>query len=345
MRTSEPIVPEPAVPTRLAPSPAHADGTASDQTIERQALALLTGGLPLIGGDRPWRDGVPGAGAGAAAWIESLDLRLAISIAETLLDARVAPAHPVIARTIDRIARRFPAEDGAPRRIAVRFCDLEGDERALADALRLFARLSRRDWISAHIAPPLAVLLTYAEADGTIPSWALPDDATPETLETIACLAHALACWDARRFLGMIVAAARWVADRQRPDGSWPSARADDGDHASWKALRLLGAAMPNHPVVAGAARQLRARQHPGAGWGANGSEPHATALAILALRAARTDMPEPLCASARAILAGAARGWSDPSGAQAAMPIDTFRTAMFVLKAWQALQPPASPR
>lgn len=339
--------------TATAPPAALSAGTASDQAIEGQALAVLIGAASRAIAAAPPPNGTRADGSVSIALREPLGLSLAAMTAETLLNAGVEPRHPVIKGAVDRIVARFPAKDGTLRRTATNFADVACDGRALAHAMRLFVRLGRRDLIAAHCEPPLAVLLAYAEADGVIPAWSLPDDSSSEAVETIAGLVHALAVWDARRFLGMIVAGARWVAERQQPDGSWRSA--DDGYYGSWQALRLLGAAMPNHPAVARAAQHLHDRRQPGAGWGTNGSDLRSTALALLALRATRADLPEDLLTSARAVLAAGMRAWLAPaplslapslSGGRTAPEIDgSVVTALWVLKACQALQPAHPPR
>jgi len=220
----------------------------------------------------------------------------------------------------------------------------------IAQAMLLLARVGRRDLIAAHCAPPIAILLAYAEADGAIPAWALPERASPDAVAAIAGLVYGLARWDARRFLGMIVAGARWVAERQQPDGGWCPATEGDGLYCSWQALRLLGAVMPNHPAVGRAARFLHEQRHGGGGWGARGREPLTTALAVLALAATRTALPSALPGQVRPLLAPGPTGWpaslfprSSPATRSTAMGTDGGSpavTALFALKASEALEP-----
>lgn len=272
-----------------------------------------------------------------------------ILIADALLDTDVDARHPVIQATLRQIARRRAA-DQARKSEPDRYYDLSGDVGELAQMLLLFARLSRRDLIAAHCSRPLAILLAYAEADGVLPTWVLPNNAAAEAVETVASLVYALARWDARRFLGMIVAGARWVADRQQPDGSWCSAAGVDPYHGTWLALRLLGAVMPNHPAVARGTGFLHESRRPGHGWGHDGTDPLATALAVLALRATRTDLPHALPSDARAILMPGREGWQGRpllrfARTATGLPVLVDHgcstvTALFALKASDALEP-----
>ncbi|WP_218017568.1 hypothetical protein [Sphingomonas pituitosa] len=315
------------------------------ERIARRAVAEL-----LEGGARPIEE-APHRGLGGDALpvatmrADAGGLFVDTMIADALLDAGVEPQHPRIARTIHAILQRYPAEDTARAGVATRLRDAPDDVAALAQALLLLARLGRRDLIVAHCTPPLAILLAYAEADGAIPAWALPDDASPEAVEAIASLVYGLARWDARRFLGMVVAGARWVAERQQPDGRWAGG---DGLYGSWQALRLLGAVMPNHPAVARAAGFLHDSRRADGGWGVDGSDPLTTALAALALVATRTAIPEGLPEQVRALLAPGRSGWpasAFPRPARAALgtparvdPGSPAVTALFALKASEAL-------
>ncbi|GAA0750412.1 hypothetical protein CA233_11370 [Sphingomonas sp. ABOLD] len=290
------------------------------------------------------------ATAPALDLVGARDLFVQILIADALLDIDVGAQHPVIETVVREVVRHRRAADRARQTSADRYYDLSGDVGELAQILLLFARLSRRDLIAAHCAPPLAVLLAYAEADGVLPTWVLPNNAAPDAVETVASLVFGLARWDARRFLGMIVAGARWIADRQQPDGSWGSAAGIDPYHGTWLTLRLLGAVMPNHPAVARGARFLHTSRRPGRGWGVDGADPLATALAVLALRASRTALPPELAGEARAILAPGAAGWQARpllrfARTAAGLPVlvdhgSSATTALFALKASTALEP-----
>lgn len=226
------------------------------------------------------------ADGGVAIGVQAPSMFVQALVAETLIEMD-AVAHRVrIERTLARIARacggrRHAARSPYPERPA-----FPPDAAELAQLLLLFVRAGRRDLIAAHCAPPLAAVLPYAEADGAIPNWLLPPpgrDPAPSH-GAIADLLHALARWDARRFLGLIVAGTHWVAARQQPDGGWPTDPGTERTYASWRALRLLGAVMPNHPAVQRGVTFLLASRIPEGGWGS----PLATACALLALVAAR---------------------------------------------------------
>lgn len=333
-----------------SPLPSLAQGGASlRETIARRAVADLLDGAPPPPAAIPRRH-MP-AHKVASIDPEAAELRVDMLIADALLDAGIAPRHPRIARAVRRIVQQYPADPGERMR---GLYDRSRDVAGLAQAMLLLARLGRRDVIAAHCAPPLAVVLTYAEADGAIPAWALPDTPSPAEVEAIAGLVHALARWDARRFLGMIVAGARWVADRQQPDGSWSPPSGGERLHSCWQALRLLGAVMPNHPAVARAARFLHDSRNGDGGWGADGSAPLPTALAVLALAASRTALPEAFPAQVRPLLAPGRSGWpasrfphgpaADSASAMRAAPGSPVVTALFALKASEALAP-HSPR
>jgi len=318
-------------------------------TIATSALAVLLESPPQDNDEALHGRSSTGAASLAAPRSDVRDIFARTLIADALLDADIDTRSPVIDRTIQAIVRHrraLPAgEQPAPL-----LCDLTSGAGELAQILLLFVRLGRRDLIATHCAPPLAVLLAYAEADGVIPNWILPETASAEDLETIASLVYALARWDARRFLGMIVAGARWVAARQRPDGSWASASGPDPYHGTWLALRLLGAVMPNHPAVPRAARFLNESRRPGSGWGADGSDPLATALGLLALLATRTALPDDLPNDALAVLATGTHGWPAPPFLRLErgrdgepIPVDhgsASMTALFALKAILALPP-----
>lgn len=330
-----------AISYRPAPSPA-ARAASLREAIARRAIAeLLDGAVGPQRGmahvDPPARDDAP-------------DLLVDMLIADALLDAGVAPRHPRIARTVHRIVQRYPADQGEHTRRITGLADPAGDAADLAQAMLLLARLGERDRIAAHCAPPLAILLTYAEADGAIPAWALPDAPSPADVEAIARLVYALARWDARRFLGMVVAGAHWVADRQAPDGSWCPPPGGETLHSCWQALRLLGAVMPNHPAVARGARFLHDSRRADGGWGAGATTPLSTALAVLALVATRTALPEALPDEVRPLLAPGRSGWpasslprtmgSAGSAAHCGDQGSSVVTALFALKASEALAP-----
>ncbi|WP_294254048.1 hypothetical protein [uncultured Sphingomonas sp.] len=329
-------------------APVPAESAASHAAIVARAVAML-GRVGADGAATPF----PGRGGDVQApsldAVRTLDLFVQILIADALLDADIDARHPAIVATVRQILRHRRAADPAQRGETDRYHDITGEVGELAQILLLFARLSRRDLIATHCAPPLAVLLAYAEADGVLPTWVLPNNAAPDAVETVASLVYALARWDARRFLGMIVAGARWVADRQQADGSWASAAGIDPYHGTWLALRLLGAVMPNHPAVACGARFLHASRHPGLGWGMDGADPLATALAVLALRATRTELPRALAGEARAVLMPGAEGWQARpllrfARTATGLPVlvdhgSSAVTALFALKASEALE------
>jgi hypothetical protein len=325
------------------------DALTAHAAIVSRATALLlafaveeTREVPLLGDARV-------GPAPAPDLLGTRDLFARILVADALLDMDLDARHPAIETTVQRIVRHRRAVDRARPAGADRYDDLSGDVDELAQILLLFARLSRRDLIAAHCAPPLAVLLAYAEADGVLPGWVLPNSAAPDAVETVASLVYALARWDARRFLGMIVAGARWVADRQQPDGGWAAAEGADPLYGTWLALRLLGAVMPNHPAVARGAQFLHATRRAGRGWGVDGDNPLATALAVLALRASRTELPQALASEARAVLLPDAQGWpARPllrfARTDAGLPMlvdhgGSAVTALFALKASEALE------
>ncbi|SFJ66656.1 Squalene-hopene cyclase C-terminal domain-containing protein [Sphingomonas sp. NFR04] len=344
--TRHPHHPAAPLPATGRAAPSIPDATAAHAAIVARAVPLLErAGLEGDTAPAPHDGPTPALDA-----VRTRDLFVQILIADALLDADLDARHPVIETTVRQIVRHRQAADRARRAGADRYHDLSGDVDELAQILLLFARLSRRDLIAAHCAPPLAVLLAYAEADGVLPTWVLPNNDAADAVETVATLVYALARWDARRFLGMIVAAARWVADRQQPDGSWASAAGIDPHHGTWLALRLLGAVMPNHPAVARGARFLHANRSAGSGWGCEGTDPLATALAVLALRATRTELPHGLVREARAILTPGAEGWQARpllrfTRTATGLPVlvdhgSSAVTALFALKASEALEP-----
>lgn len=277
------------------------------------------------------------------------DLFVQMQVADALLDAGIEPQHACFTSTIEAIVRHGRHGDGG---------HLRTDDWSRADTLAelaqillLFARLGRHDLIAAQCEPPLAVLLAYAEADGVIPDWILPEAGSAKAVETVAALVYALARWDARRFLGMVVAGARWVACHQQPDGSWASAMGPDPYHGTWQALRLLGAVMPNHPAVMRGVAFLHAQRRPLGGWGAEGTDPLATALALLGLVASRVALPDGAAENALAVLAPSAAGWSAQPFLRHGRVRDTppalidhgspLLTALFALKAAHALPVP----
>ncbi|WP_313536863.1 hypothetical protein [Sphingomonas sp.] len=288
---------------------AGSDALTAHAAIVSRAQALLLAFAVEETRNAPLMAGTQSAPAPAPDIPGTRDLFARILVADALLDRDLDARHPAIETTIRQIVRHRRAVDRARPAGADRYHDLSGDVDELAQILLLFARLSRRDLIATHCAPPLAVLLAYAEADGVLPTWILLSNTAPDTAETVASLVYALARWDARRFLGMIVAGARWVADRQQPDGSWAAVGADPL-YGTWLALRLLGAVMPNHPAVSRGARFLHSIRRGGLGWGADGDNPLATALAVLALKATRIELPPGLATEAHAVLAPVAGGW-----------------------------------
>lgn len=86
--------------------------------------------------------------------------------------------------------------------------------------------------------------------------------------------------------------AAAWVADRQSPDGSWESTWYVGPFYGTYVCTRFL-AATGNATACARAAAFLRAAQRVDGGWGAEGSDSLATALALLAMIACRIERTE----------------------------------------------------
>jgi hypothetical protein len=351
-------VPSPGVPHAGSPPPGSApaldrdagsDALTAHAAIVSRAEALLLASPGAEFREAPLLGGAQVGATQAQDIVRSGDLFAPILVADALLDMDLDARHPAIEATVQRIVRHRQSIDRSRPAGADRYYDLSGDVEELAQILLLFVRLSRRDLIAAHCAPPLAVLLAYAEADGVLPTWVLPNNAAPDAVETVASLVYALARWDARRFLGMIVAGARWVADRQQPDGSWAAAAGADPLYGTWLALRLLGAVMPNHPAVTRGASFLHANRQAGRGWGVDGDNPLATALAVLALRATRTELPQALPSEARAVLLPGATGWpARPllrfARTAAGLPVLVDHgsgtvTTLFALKASEALE------
>lgn len=351
-------VPSPAPPLAGSPPPgsvpaldrdADSDAPTAHAAIVSRAEALLSASAGAGSREAPLLGGAQVGATQTPDIVRTGDLFVHILIADALLDTDLDARHPAIETTVQRIVHHRRAVERSRPAGADRYHDLSGDVDELAQILLLFTRLSRRDLIAAHCAPPLAVLLTYAEADGVLPTWVLPNNAAPDAVETVASLVYALARWNARRFLGMIVAGARWVADRQQTDGGWASAAGVDPYHGTWLALRLLGAVMPNHPAVSRGARFLHDTRRPGAGWGAEGIDPLATALAVLALRATRTQLPPAVPSEARTILRPGPDGWQARpllrfARTASGLPVlvdhgSSTVTALFALKASEALE------
>lgn len=219
----------------------------------------------------------------------TLPLFVRALVAETLLEVDPDAHRARIDRAILRIERSAVADRFVPIAPLPDRPGFPPNAQEIAQLILLFARAGRRDLVVRHCVPPLAAMLPYAEADGTIPNWILPPPgaASPPETGAMADLLYAFARWDARRFLGLIVAGARRVADRQQPDGSWAG---DAGPfYTGWQALRLLGAVMPNHPAVQRGIAFLHDRRRPDGSWSrGDGPDPISTASALLALAAAR---------------------------------------------------------
>ncbi|WP_084579924.1 prenyltransferase/squalene oxidase repeat-containing protein [Sphingomonas azotifigens] len=269
-------------------------------------------------------------------FLQAITAEALLEIAPDLHCVRVDRAIRQIAAARDAIALddRYPIADRV---------EFPADAQELAQLLLLFARAGRSDLIARYCVPPLATLLPYAEADGIIPTWILPPAGRDpaEGGGAIADLFYAFARWDPRRFLGGIVAGARWVGTCQQPDGSWGAGPGTDRFYASWQALRLLGAVMPNHPAVPRAVAFLHNSRSPAGGWGDGaGDDPLATACALQALLAART---RPSAALVREAVAAVAPHLAalPPSDTVASRPLPgaTVLAAGLLLRALHTLQ------
>lgn len=320
------------------------DGTGLDIVAER-ALTILLDESPAE---------ADGAGRGTAppALFPTCDVAIDVQTrpvflqaitAETLLEIAPDTHRGRVDRAIRQIAvvrDAIAPDDRLPIADRVEF---PPDAQELAQLLLLFTRAGRSDLIARYCVPPLATLLPYAEADGIIPTWILPPPG-PDRAEdggAIADLFYAFARWDPRRFLGAIVAGARWVATRQQSDGSWAAGPGTDRFYAGWQALRLLGAVMPNHPAVQRGVAFLHDSRSAAGGWGDGaGDDPLATACALQALLAARTRPSAALVRQAVAAIAPHLPERLAPGAiAPRALPAATVLAAGSMLRALHVLQ------
>lgn len=188
--------------------------------------------------------------------------------------------------------------------------ELPPDADDLAEVMQVLWSSGHRGEITKYCLEPLSVVLDGARADGSFETWVIPSsDRTPAEMrqldfvdrmwgagadpEVMANLLYALALLDRARYADEIARGARYLMNKQSPDGFWASTWYHGPYYGTYACLRLLGEVTFAGDSIEKAAGFLRRSQNVDGGWG-SGSASNAmdTALALLGLAAAQSAAP-----------------------------------------------------
>jgi len=247
---------------------------------------------------------------------QSTDVFSRAVLASVLLDAAEIDDDAAFRDAVRGLARR-EAEHVAAARLAHRvggwssfpgLPELPPDLDSLSAALLLFARAAPER--TALCEEPVALALANARPDGSIATWLVSprDDAADRALmergvrlywgdgadvDVCAHFYFALRAHDRDRYGEAVRRGARYVAERQSPEGAWTATWYHGEAYAAVLCVRLLRALGEPSPALARAAGRLLETERPDGGWGMLGPDPQETALALWALAGSGMEIPE----------------------------------------------------
>jgi squalene-hopene/tetraprenyl-beta-curcumene cyclase len=254
--------------------------------------------------------------AGFTGWAErqSGDLFARATLAHLMLDIASALPQATFSREFQAIARR-EADALAERKLAHRrggwsyfpgLPELPPDADSLAAVLSLFVRIAPE--LTSLCEGAVDAVLTGTNSDGSFETWivAADDDARERMLwgirncwgsgrdvDVVAHLCHALWLLAPERYIQRARHGARYLLEKQRPDGSWQATWYAGPAYGTALVLRLLRETGLGVTASERAVKFLLASQQPDGCWSVGPSGSLQTALSLLALGQAESDDTE----------------------------------------------------
>ncbi len=254
------------------------------------------------------------AGFTGLAERQSGDLFARATLAHLLLDIAEALPQATFAQEFQAIARR-EADALAARRLDHRrggwsyfpgLPELPPDADSLAAVLSLFVRIAPE--LTSLCEGAVDAVLTGTNTDGSFETWIVADEddaresmlwgirncwGSGRDVDVVAHFCHALWLWAPERHTQRALHGARYLLEKQRPDGSWQATWYVGPAYGTALALRLLREIGLGVTASERAVRFLLASQQPDGCWSVGPSGSLQTALSLLALGQAASDLTQ----------------------------------------------------